>query len=188
MVQALQSLLQLPQLRWSLNDWLGLFQVQAVREGFGLSASDVSQLHHWLNEAGVRWGLDAQHRQAWGMSSHLPDASQNTWAFGLQRLLLGYAQGGQSEGSPIWHNTLGQAGIDGLDAPVIAGLLRCLQAMHQSLEDLSQMHTPTEWVQQLQTLGLQECQGLVLGLIALAFAAALICCHRWLVCMLKGCH
>ena len=152
LVQALQSLLQLPQLRWSLNDWLDLFQVQAVRERFGLSASDVSQLHHWLDEAGVRWGLDAQHRQAWGMSSHLPDASQNTWAFGLQRLLLGYAQGGQSEGPPIWHNRLGQAGIDGLDAPVIAGLLRCLQAMNQSLEDLSQMHTPTEWVQQLQTL------------------------------------
>ena len=43
-------------------------------------------------------------------------------------------------------------------------------------------------LQQLQTLVLQEGQGLVLGLIALAFAAALICCHRWLVFMLKGCH
>ena len=30
-------------------------------------------------------------------------------------------------------------------------------------------------LQQLQSLGLQECQGLVLGCIALAFAAALIC-------------
>lgn len=152
LVQALHSLLQLPQLRWSLNDWLGLFQVQAVRERFGLSTNEVSQLHDWLAAAGVRWGLDATHRQAWGMSSHLLDASQNTWAFGLQRLLLGYAQGGHSEVPPIWHNRLGQAGVDGLDAPVISGLLRCLQAMNQSLEDLSQMHTPTEWVQQLQTL------------------------------------
>jgi len=152
LVQALQTLLQLPQQRLSLNDWLGLFQVQAVRERFGLSASDVSQLHDWLDEAGVRWGLDAQHRQAWGMSSDLPDASQNTWGFGLQRLLLGYAQGGQSEVPPIWHNTLGQAGIDGLDAPVISGLLRYLQAITHSLEALSQMHSPTEWVQQLQTL------------------------------------
>ena len=152
LVQALQTLLQLPQLRLSLNDWLGLFQVQAVRERFGLSASDVSQLHEWLDEAGVRWGLDAQHRKAWGMSSDLPDASQNTWAFGLQRLLLGYAQGGQLELPPIWSNNLGQAGIDGLDAPVISGLLRYLQALNQSLEVLSQMHTPTEWVQQLQTL------------------------------------
>jgi len=152
LVQALQTLLQLPQLRLSLNDWLGLFQVQAVRERFGLSASDVSQLNEWLDEAGVRWGLDAQHRQAWGMSSDLPDASQNTWAFGLQRLLLGYAQGEQLDVPPIWHNTLGQAGMDGLDAPVIAGLLRYLQAINQSLEVLSQMHTPTEWVQQLQTL------------------------------------
>jgi exodeoxyribonuclease V gamma subunit len=38
LVQALQTLLQLPQLRLSLNDWLALLQVQALRERFGLSA------------------------------------------------------------------------------------------------------------------------------------------------------
>ena len=149
-IQALQTLLQLPQLRISLNDWLALFQVQAVRERFAVSQNDVVRLQGWLAQAGVRWGLDAQHRQAWGISTALPDAEQNTWGFGLQRLLLGYAQG---ELSPApWHNTLGQAGINGLDAPLVASVLRWLQAMDHSLHILSAMHTPTRWVQHLQDL------------------------------------
>ena len=152
LVQALQTLLQLPQLRLSLNDWLALLQVQALRERFGLSAHDVATLQEWLSNAGVRWGLDAEHRQAWGMSSELADANQNTWSFGLQRLLLGYAQGGQSDAPEVWQERLGQAGVDGLDAPLIGGLLRWLQAMTHSLHLLTQPHTPTEWVQLLQAL------------------------------------
>ena len=152
LVQALQTLLQLPQLRFSLNDWLSLFQVEAMRERFDLSAGDVSTLQDWLSHAGVRWGLDAEHRQTWGMSSDLPDANQNTWSFGLQRLLLGYAQGGQSDTPSPWQERLGHAGVDGLDSAMVAGLLRWLQAMNQSLQQLSQTHTPSEWVQLLQTL------------------------------------
>jgi exodeoxyribonuclease V gamma subunit len=109
-------------------------------------------LQEWLSNAGVRWGLDAEHRQAWGMSSELADANQNTWSFGLQRLLLGYAQGGQSDAPEVWQERLGQAGVDGLDAPLIGGLLRWLQAMTHSLHLLTQPHTPTEWVQLLQAL------------------------------------
>ena len=152
LVQALQTLLQLPQLRFNLNDWLSLFQVEAMRERFDLSSGDVATLHEWLSHAGVRWGLDDEHRQTWGMSSDLPDANQNTWSFGLQRLLLGYAQGGQSDTPSQWQDRIGQAGIDGLDAAIVAGLLRWLQAMNQSLQQLSQMHTPSEWVQLLQAL------------------------------------
>ncbi len=152
LVQALQTLLQLPQLRLSLKDWLALLQVEAVHERFGLSAGDVATVHDWLSKAGVRWGLDAEHRQAWGLSSEMPDANQNTWSFGLQRLLLGYAQGAQSDTPAEWHMRLGHAGVDGLDAPLMAGLLGWLQAMNQSLQQLSQMHTPTEWVQLLQAL------------------------------------
>ena len=152
LVQALQTLLQLPQLRLSLTDWLALLQVKALHERFGLSAGDVDTLHDWLSQAGVRWGLDAEHRQAWGIAPAMADADQNTWSFGLQRLLLGYAQGAQSDTPAEWHQRLGYAGVNGLDAPLMAGLLQWLQAMNHSLQQLSQMHTPTEWVQLLQAL------------------------------------
>ena len=37
--------------------------------------------------AGIRWGLDGDHRAQWG----LPGLAANTWSAGLDRLLLGVA-------------------------------------------------------------------------------------------------
>ena len=151
LVQALDSLLQLPQLRLSLRDWLGLFQVKAVRERYGVSEADVVQLHEWLSAAGVRWGLDPEHRRPWGIPAALPDADQNTWAFGLRRLLLGYASGAQAQ-HPVWQGSAAQAGIDGLDARLISGLLQWLDDMGRSLLELHVDRTPAQWLPLMQSL------------------------------------
>jgi exodeoxyribonuclease V gamma subunit len=126
-VQALQTLLQLPQLRLSLGEWLGLFQVEMVRNRYDLQAQDVQDLHKLLSDAGVRWGLDGQHRQHWGVQANIDHHAHNTWVFGLQRLLLGYALGVTDNAHATWQDTFAQTGVDGLDAPVVSALLRCLQ-------------------------------------------------------------
>ncbi|MDP5117065.1 MAG: exodeoxyribonuclease V subunit gamma [Burkholderiaceae bacterium] len=151
-VQALQTLLQLPQLRWSLSEWLGLFQVEMVQNRYGLQAQDVQDLHQLLSDAGVRWGLDGQHRQHWGVQANIPHHAHNTWVFGLQRLLLGYALGDTDNAHATWQDTFSQTGVDGLDAPVVSALLRSLQDVQLSLQQLSQDHTPSQWVQLLQAL------------------------------------
>ena len=142
LVQALEQLLSLPASRVSLADWLGLFEVAAVRNRFGLDETDVAQLHDWLAQAGVRWGLDAHHRMAWGVPTGVPGLDQNTWAFGLRRLLLGYAVGAGA----TWGATLPQAALNGLDAPAISALLDWLDAVNQTLQELSGSHTPAQWV------------------------------------------
>jgi len=141
LVQALEQLLSLPTSRVSLADWLGLFEVAALRQRFGLDEADVAQLHDWLAQAGVRWGLDAQHRMAWGVPAGVPGLDQNTWAFGLRRLLLGYAVGA---GAP-WGNTLPQAALNGLDAAVISALLDWVEAIKLTLQELSESQTPAQW-------------------------------------------
>lgn len=140
-VQALEQLLSLPGSRVSLVDWLSLFEVSAVRARFGLTPDDIAQLQNWLASAGVRWGLDATHRQAWGVPQEVGDCDQNTWAFGLRRLLLGYATG---MGSP-WAGTLPQAAIKSLDAPLVSHLLDWVDAITQTLVELSSQRTPQQW-------------------------------------------
>ena len=93
LVQALEQLLNLPNARLTLLEWASLFEVAAVRKRFKLSEADVQLLQEWLTTAGVRWGLDASHRQVWGLPAGTQGLAQNTWAFGLRRLLLGYALG-----------------------------------------------------------------------------------------------
>jgi exodeoxyribonuclease V gamma subunit len=152
LVQALDTLLQLPQLRVTRVEWQSLFEVAAVRERFGLEEHDVAQLDTWLADAGVRWGLDAPHRKPWGIAPDMADANQNSWLFGIERLLLGYATGASDDLATPWADTLPQAGVGGLDARVVDGLLQWLRHTHIALIKLRQEHTPTEWVAVLQQL------------------------------------
>jgi exodeoxyribonuclease V gamma subunit len=152
LVQALDTLLQLPQLRVTRVEWQSLFEVAAVRQRFGLEEHDMAQLDAWLADAGVRWGLDAQHRKPWGIAPDMDDANQNSWLFGIERLLLGYATGATTELATPWADTLPQAGVGGLDARVVDGLLQWLRHTQIALLQLRQDHTPTEWVAVLQQL------------------------------------
>ena len=147
-VQALSQLLSLPHSRLSLADWLSLLEVDAVRKRFDLTEGDVDQIQVWLDLAGVRWGLDAKHRQVWGVSPQVPDMDQNTWAFGLRRLLLGYAV---ADDQP-WRNTLPQAGIRGLDAPLVSKLLEWLDAVSLTLQDIGTDKTPAQWTDSMTAL------------------------------------
>lgn len=148
LVQALEQLLHLPTARVSLADWLALFEVAAVRQRFGLTEADVAQLHEALQAAGVRWGLDAGHRRQWGMSPSVPGADQNTWAFGLRRLLLGYAVGA----GDAWGDTLPQPGLGSLDARVFSALLDWVRAMQTMHDALAQSQSPAQWRDALHSL------------------------------------
>lgn len=149
LVQALETLLQLPQLRITRSEWLGLFEVTALRQRFGLQEADVETINTWLEVAGVRWGLDAQHRTQWGLRVEIDHADQNTWLFGLERLLLGYAQ---KDTQGIWQQIAPAVGIDGLDADLFDGLIQWLHQVQIYAQLLQQSHTPAHWVEVLQQL------------------------------------
>jgi exodeoxyribonuclease V gamma subunit len=151
LVQALETLLNLPSVRLSLADWLGLFEVSAVRARFKLSEPDVQQVQAWVTVAGVRWGLDAVHRVQWGWPEGATDMDHNSWAFGLRRLMLGYALGANAE-QDLWQGTLAQPALSGLDAPVLAGLLDWLAAVELTLSALQQDQLPAQWGATLRAL------------------------------------
>ena len=66
LVQALEFLLNLPEARVTLSEWLSLFEVSAVRAKFQMDEADVQTMKNWLQGAAVRWGLNPTHRQKWG--------------------------------------------------------------------------------------------------------------------------
>jgi len=147
-IQALDLLMQWPQWRLSLADWQALFEIEAIRQAFGLRSDDLATLTTWLQASGVRWGMDAKHRQQWGMAPELPDADHNTWAFGLRRLLWGYACGSDPDSDPLgqaWGDTVPTPGVVGLDAALISRLLDWLQAMTDWGHAMGQDHTPAQW-------------------------------------------
>ncbi|PSJ48293.1 exodeoxyribonuclease V subunit gamma [Zobellella taiwanensis] len=141
---ALEHLLCLPESRLPVSEVLDLLDVAALRRRFGIEEADLPVLHRWIEGAGIRWGLDARRRAALG----LPALEQNSWRFGLRRMLLGYAVGA---GEP-WAEIEPYDEIGGLDAAVIgplAGLLDAIDALH---DQLAESVPADDWTARLQGL------------------------------------
>ena len=142
---ALEHLLKLPQSRFAASDILDLLDVPALRARFAIKEADVPILQRWIDGAGVRWGLDAQQRESLGMPAGL---EQNTWRFGMRRMLLGYAAGQ----GPEFNGIEPFDEVSGLEAALAGPLLTLLDHLEIAREDLQQPATPVLWVERLQSL------------------------------------
>lgn len=145
LVIALEHLLRLPESRLSVSEILDLLDVAAVRARFGIAEEDMPTLRRWLEGAGVRWGLDAAQRQSLGQTEGL---EQNTWRFGLRRMLLGYAVGAAGSFAEI--EPYDEVG--GLDAVLIGPLTRLLDALDRHLQVLQEPAVPSTWGERLRGL------------------------------------
>lgn len=135
---ALESLLQLPQARFNVSQLSDLLDVPALRERFGLAENDLPILRRWIKGANIRWGLDAEQRAELG----LPSIEQNSWLFGLQRMLLGYAAGEYSS----WQGIEAYDEVSGLEAALLGPLSRLIDRLRQARQQMMQAHTSTEWL------------------------------------------
>ncbi|WP_312600626.1 exodeoxyribonuclease V subunit gamma [Pseudomonas luteola] len=140
---ALEHLLRLPESRFSVSEILDLLDVPALRKRFGLNDTDLTTLHRWIEGAGIRWGLDARQRARLDLPD---DLTQNTWRFGLRRMLLGYAVGqgvARDEIEPFDE-------IGGLDAALVGPLVTLMDALDKAHDELAEPATPAVWSERLQ--------------------------------------
>lgn len=135
---ALEQLLRLPEHRQTVSEVLDLLEVPALRQRFGIDETDVPTLHRWIEGAGIRWGLDAPRRAALGLPAGM---EQNTWRFGLRRMLLGYAVG--SGEACLGIEPYDEIG--GLEAALIGPLVRLLDTLDTWHGRLSQDQLPGDW-------------------------------------------
>ncbi|EPC02130.1 exodeoxyribonuclease V subunit gamma [Litchfieldella anticariensis FP35 = DSM 16096] len=144
---ALEKLLRLPELRLSVSDLLDLIDVPALRARFGIQEDDLPTLRRWIQGAGIRWGLHGHQRQ----SLDLPDGlEQNTWAFGLRRLLLGYTVGEAANGP--WQGIEPFDDIGGLEAQLAGPLATLLETLERQWRTLRDPTDVNGWVQRLRAL------------------------------------
>jgi exodeoxyribonuclease V gamma subunit len=85
-LRVVAEVLDLADSRLTASAVLDLCGRSPVRRRFGFDEDDLVRLERWFEESGVRWGLDAAHRDELGVPT---DA--NTWRAALDRLLVGVA-------------------------------------------------------------------------------------------------
>ncbi|MBA4502861.1 exodeoxyribonuclease V subunit gamma [Marinobacterium sp. 3-1745] len=142
---AVELLLQLPQERFGISQLFDLLEVPALRERFGMEESDLPQLQQWIRDSGIRWGLDGAQRAGLELPAGL---EQNTWLFGLKRMLLGYVMGEGQTFSDI--EAYGEVG--GLEAARVGPLAELVAALLQLREHLLTPKPCHEWSQILIAL------------------------------------
>ena len=138
-LQAFISLLSLPDSRFVSEDVLALLDVPVLAARFNISEEGLRYLRLWVNESGIRWGIDDDNVR----ELELPTTGQHTWQFGLTRMLLGYAmESAQGE----WQSVLPYDESSGLIAELVGHLASLLMQLNLWRRGLAQERPLEEWL------------------------------------------
>lgn len=135
-------LLSLVDNRCSADQLLEILDVPAVLRRFDFDNRQFEKVKFWVEEAGIRWGLDEHTATQFS----LPEQHQNSWLFGLNRMLLGYAM---PTNCGLYNGILAYDEVQGLEADVAGKLMAFFQVISDTQAALATDKSGTEWVQTL---------------------------------------
>ena len=136
------DLLELAAARVTGPQLLDLAGGPAVRLRFGFDDDDLEQLRAWTVSAGVRWGLDAEHRRPWSMHG----LAQGTWRAGLDRLLAGVAL---EESGVLLGDVLPLDDVDSSDVELAGRFAELVDRLDAALQELGRTQPLDAWLDAL---------------------------------------
>ena len=152
LIVALEWLLGIADRRIGLHELRDLIDVPAVARRVGIDDDAVPGLFDWLAGAGVRWGLHEAHRGQIGLGA---TGEQNSWLFGLRRMLLGYAIGRADrtgEDPSAFADIEPYDEIGGLDAASVGAAALLCERLETWWSIARGDATPIEWASRCRTL------------------------------------
>ncbi len=165
LLAVLSQLLELGTARLTASQVLDLAGTPAVRQRFGFDDDALERLRDWTVGAGVRWGLDGEHRATWALG----DLEQGSWRDGLDRLLLGTAMEGALDS---WGDVVPLDDVDSSDIDLAGRLAELVDRLAAAQALMAGRHTATDWM-----TGLEDA---VTGLAATTYDTA------WQLLQLRG--
>jgi exodeoxyribonuclease V gamma subunit len=135
----LAEVVELATARITATEVLDLAGREPVRRRFRFGDEDLSRLEEWVDESGVRWGFDAEHRR----SFQLEGVAANTWRSGLDRILLGVTMA--EEGQRLFCATLPLDDVDSADIELAGRLAEFLERLRTALDLLAETRPMREW-------------------------------------------
>ncbi|MCG6862491.1 MAG: exodeoxyribonuclease V subunit gamma [Chromatiaceae bacterium] len=139
-LEAVKRLLELPRSRFEASELLSLMEVAAVRRRFGLDDEGLERIRTWVRESGVRWGEDGAMRADFG----LPVEGANSWAFGLDRLFLGYVLPPDPDADP-YAGVLPYQDVEGNEVVYLGTLQTFIEAIGTWRKRLASPRSLADW-------------------------------------------
>ncbi len=137
--RALLELLSVATSRFAASAVFELLQQPIIGRRFGLDAAALETVHGWMQESGIRWGIDARHRADLG----LPAVDRHSLEDGLDRLFLGYALPAASA-VPV-NGRLAAGDPEGSQAQALGSLRQFVAQLARLRSDLGEPRSPAQW-------------------------------------------
>ena len=124
------------------TDVLDILGSGPVRRRFGFSDDDLGTIARWVASSGVRWGLDGDHRRSHGLT-----LQENTWRFGLDRVLAGVAM---PEEQVLLGATLPVDDVGSSDVDLAGRFAEALGRVDACVAALAAASSAAEWCERLR--------------------------------------
>ncbi len=139
LVQGFLHLLDLAQSRWEAPALMQFLEYPEVQKKHQLFGEDLQQLRKWIQETRIRWGEDAEHRNAI-LKQHgdtyrmVEESDVGTWDDGLSRLLMGLAMKCKS-GKNV--DCFPADGVDVVQGELLGKWIQLLRSLSEDLKPLT---------------------------------------------------
>jgi exodeoxyribonuclease V gamma subunit len=143
---ALAQALDLLSGRVTIGGVIDLLSAPAVARRFDLDTDGLARLLQLCRSAGVCWGLDAATRSKYGMAG----IDLGTWAFGMDRMVLGVALG--EEDLATFGGVLPLDDVGSSDLGLVGAAAQAVHRLQQAQEFLAGTHPLADWVALLTDL------------------------------------
>ncbi len=140
-LSVIAQLLELAQRRLTASEVLDLADRGPVRRRFSFDDDDLTRIQDWVAQAGIRWGLDAPHREPFKLERE----PSGTWATGLDRLLLGATM--TEDGQRLFGGVLPLDDVDSRSIELAGRLAELIERLGKALDALSAPQTLSAWAQ-----------------------------------------
>lgn len=144
--KALTETLLAVQGRMAASEVLDLLQLEPIRRRFEIEAEQLADLGSLVHRAGIRWGIDAEHRA----SFRQPSDASNTWRFGLDRLLLGVALPESADQLFMGRAPMGD--VEGDGAELVGKLAQFVDLLVETAAHIQAARPVAEWANFLTAL------------------------------------
>lgn len=142
---AFLNILNISYSRCTAEEILSFLNISLIAKRFKIREEEVKLLNQWVMESGIRWGLDdiTMH------NFNLPNINQNTWYFGLMRMLLGHAI---HDEFVTWEGVAPYDGINTEYINIIGQLGEFLQILKKWRDRFNCSRTIIEWMPYMQEI------------------------------------
>jgi exodeoxyribonuclease V gamma subunit len=138
------AILSLGKNRYKASALLDVLENGAVLKKFGLTEADLILIREWINEAGISWGIDGAYKKNLG----LPPFQENTFGFGMERMLLGYALPAK-EACDTFMGILPMGNFEGENARIMGAFVEFAEMIFHHGKRLSEPATLDTWAKRL---------------------------------------